>query len=536
MYDENWEPRLVDFGFAKIHGGPLVSAGHTLPPSDRSVEYSAPECLDSSDYGHKIDVFSYGMILYRIVFDGAPLFPESLPAFNIMNELRSGVRPPIPDETPDILKNIISRCWDTDPMLRPEFADIVKLLLDYEDPLFPGTDQSRYRAYREHIFRSTNLTSETREIFEAKAISADDVASFNAARSGAEAGDAEQMFAVARKFEKGIGVSRDKRQAFHYYLEAARRDHATAKYFVGLCYRDGTGVDANQHEAVRWFTEAAKGPHLAQAAVQLALMLKAGADVNAAEVVALLRRAASPIFRSREAQYHLASILELGIGVTADLSEAARYYELALKGGEQGAGVDLAAMFINGRGVPCDINRGLTILEQLATQKFPMAHYNLGFIYEAGKSVAKDLERSKSHYRKAMELGLDMGYAKLASLLMAEAKVPGTDEDKAAELEREGAELMSQAADMGYAPAQMSYAKLLTEGRGVAPNVRMAKEYLLMAAKSGSALAMVMLADILVDGTGKTKKNITAARRLYTIAARKGNRAAMDKLTTLPPP
>jgi TPR repeat protein len=40
----------------------------------------------------------------------------------------------------------------------------------------------------------------------------------------------------------------------------------------------------------------------------------------------------------------------------------------------------------------------------------------------------------------------------------------------------------------------------------------------------------------LVDGTGKTKKNVTAARRLYTIAARKGNRAAMDKLRTFPPP
>jgi TPR repeat protein len=66
-------------------------------------------------------------------------------------------------------------------------------------------------------------------------------------------------------------------------------------------------------------------------------------------------------------------------------------------------------MFIDGHGVARAFERGSDDPRAAGDAEVPHCHYNLGFIHEAGKSVVKDLDRAKSHYRTAMELGLDMG-------------------------------------------------------------------------------------------------------------------------------
>ena len=40
-----------------------------------------------------------------------------------------GLRPPIPRSAPPLLSSLMERCWDTNPSQRPEFADIVKELV-----------------------------------------------------------------------------------------------------------------------------------------------------------------------------------------------------------------------------------------------------------------------------------------------------------------------------------------------------------------------------------------------------------------------
>jgi hypothetical protein len=83
----------------------------------------APELFENVPYDERVDVYSYAMVVWEMItgqtpFSGkTPLQVEDM----IVYEER---RPPIPVETPQGLKDLLTSCWDRDPTRRPSFDAI----------------------------------------------------------------------------------------------------------------------------------------------------------------------------------------------------------------------------------------------------------------------------------------------------------------------------------------------------------------------------------------------------------------------------
>ncbi|KAJ0692999.1 putative protein kinase TKL-Pl-4 family [Helianthus annuus] len=86
--------------------------------------YMAPEIVSRKPYGHKCDVYSFGICLWEIYCcDMAYTYDlENIPSD--IYKLQE-MRPNIPVNCPTSLARLIQRCWDTDPRKRPEMKDVV---------------------------------------------------------------------------------------------------------------------------------------------------------------------------------------------------------------------------------------------------------------------------------------------------------------------------------------------------------------------------------------------------------------------------
>uniref|UniRef100_A0A7S4LKW7 Protein kinase domain-containing protein n=1 Tax=Eutreptiella gymnastica TaxID=73025 RepID=A0A7S4LKW7_9EUGL len=125
------------------------------PPKDRvkgicgTPGFMAPEMLAGMHYDHKIDVFSYGSLLYEVTQQAFPFSREledsdSLTMedwFNIAGELTlEGLRPKLNNKhlSPK-MKELMHWCWEGDPMARPSFEQVCEALHELKTE-FMGKD------------------------------------------------------------------------------------------------------------------------------------------------------------------------------------------------------------------------------------------------------------------------------------------------------------------------------------------------------------------------------------------------------------
>jgi serine/threonine protein kinase/CHASE2 domain-containing sensor protein len=132
-------PRITDFGLVRLLNLPAdatrqTAAGVTMG----TFGYMAPEQFrDAHTANERTDIFALGAILYAML-TGRPPFkgPDRL---EIMNATATGRYPPVSEllgkEIPHSLNEIIFRCLQPRPELRPQKAEEVRLILD-SDPAF----------------------------------------------------------------------------------------------------------------------------------------------------------------------------------------------------------------------------------------------------------------------------------------------------------------------------------------------------------------------------------------------------------------
>ena len=90
----------------------------------------APEVISKENYTEKADVYSFGIILSELWSIEPPY--NGILAKDVANNVKRdpNYRPSIPDEVPEEMKLLMKKCWDHEPLNRPDFS---KIIIELED-------------------------------------------------------------------------------------------------------------------------------------------------------------------------------------------------------------------------------------------------------------------------------------------------------------------------------------------------------------------------------------------------------------------
>ncbi|OVA07753.1 Protein kinase domain [Macleaya cordata] len=129
IFDQDNHLKIVDFGIACKE-----AYCDSLADDSGTYRWMAPEMIKRKSHGRKVDVYSFGLILWEMVAGTIP-FEDKTPiqaAFAVVNKK---LRPVIPADCPPALRALIEQCWASNPEKRPEFWQIVKVLEQFESSL-----------------------------------------------------------------------------------------------------------------------------------------------------------------------------------------------------------------------------------------------------------------------------------------------------------------------------------------------------------------------------------------------------------------
>ena len=143
LLDERHHPQLCDFGSSRS-----ISGDSTLTQAPQvTLYYAAPEFADDGvdSYDTKVDVYSFGIMLYEIVTGQLAL--RHLNQYQVLGFIVRGKRPEIPSNVLPFTRSLIERCWSGDPSERPSFAEIYSELAEQHFRLFEDVDSGVVASY-----------------------------------------------------------------------------------------------------------------------------------------------------------------------------------------------------------------------------------------------------------------------------------------------------------------------------------------------------------------------------------------------------
>ncbi|KAL2931931.1 Serine/threonine-protein kinase HT1 [Bienertia sinuspersici] len=129
LIDEAFQMKIADFGIA-------CEEAQCDPFADDPGTYRwmAPEMIRHKPYGRKVDVYSFGLILWEMVSGKIP-YEDMTPIQAAYAVVNKNLRPAFPKDCPPAMRALIEQCWSFQPDKRPEFWQVVKVLEQFESSL-----------------------------------------------------------------------------------------------------------------------------------------------------------------------------------------------------------------------------------------------------------------------------------------------------------------------------------------------------------------------------------------------------------------
>jgi TPR repeat protein len=166
-------------------------------------------------------------------------------------------------------------------------------------------------------------------------------------RKAADAGQVNAMYSLGYSYESGLGVPKSDADAATWYRKAADAGHPLGMSRLGTMYEEGRGVHQEDGEAVAWYREAARG-----------------GDVRAMYKLGVFYEKKG--FRSQALEQRHGRIAPGPASGNQDYRTAAMWYEAAAHYHYDAAKINLGYLYQNGLGVRKDLNAARILYAQAA--------------------------------------------------------------------------------------------------------------------------------------------------------------------------
>ncbi|PAA69550.1 hypothetical protein BOX15_Mlig014380g3, partial [Macrostomum lignano] len=122
--------KISDFGLVPPNRGDEAGSGHRQQQQQQlygTMRWMSPEQCRQEAWSYPADVYSYGVILWELLFMEVPY--KCVDPWAVMLGVGQGsLCLPVPGHTPGLLGSLMQTCWSTEPSQRPTFRGIVTAL------------------------------------------------------------------------------------------------------------------------------------------------------------------------------------------------------------------------------------------------------------------------------------------------------------------------------------------------------------------------------------------------------------------------
>eukprot|EP00727_Mastigamoeba_balamuthi_P000168 m51a1_g10148 putative serine threonine kinase (1495) ;mRNA; f:85313-90906 len=125
LLDNNLTAKVCDFGLTVfLDKDTSKSSSKSKDSSIGSLFWTAPEVLTGAPCSTKSDVYSFGIIAWEAVTQEVP-YVDMNPHYVAQMVMGFQLRPEVSDKFPKPLLALMESCWDYNPLVRPEFPQLV---------------------------------------------------------------------------------------------------------------------------------------------------------------------------------------------------------------------------------------------------------------------------------------------------------------------------------------------------------------------------------------------------------------------------
>src|ERR1044071_5783028 len=94
------------------------------------LPFVAPEVLRGKHYTSASDIYSFSMIMWEFT-SGTPPFDDRAHDLQLSISICKGERPKIIENTPQCYIDLMKKCWNEDPLKRPNASEIKEIFNDW---------------------------------------------------------------------------------------------------------------------------------------------------------------------------------------------------------------------------------------------------------------------------------------------------------------------------------------------------------------------------------------------------------------------
>ncbi|CAI2180958.1 337_t:CDS:2 [Funneliformis geosporum] len=278
----------------------------------------------------------------------------------------------------------------------------------------------------------------------------------------------------------GWGIEKNLKIALYWYQKSANNNNEVAQCNLGNCYYNGWEIKKNFEKAFFWYQKSAENNNeIAQYNL---------ADNN-----------------NEDAQYELGNCYQNGFGVEKDLKKAFKWYQKSAKNDNKLAQLNLGNSKNGNKLAQYNLilfyqnefkveENNIKIYKKLAKQNNSDIQYYLGFCYENGIGIKKDLKKAFDYYKKATGNGNKFAQFNVGMFYQNGWGVK-EDLDKAFEF-------FEKSAKQDYIDAQSYLGFLYKNGIGTQRSLKKAFHWYQRAAENGDEIAQYNLGNFYRYGLG----------------------------------